>query len=296
VNTWPITVADLDRAVWEYCTVRGMRLAKIDPQRMEVIRAVVLGRMIDDLAVWHFSRVDPIPIEEAEIDAAVAGVRGHFTSDEAFAKRLATQEMDQGSFREHIADQVHQRKWLEAKAAKHITVSEEEVRTWFEADEESRSLPQRWRARQIFMATLDKDPQQVGAAMAEVAQAITTGELTFEAAVRGHSEDERSKKAGGDLGYFSRERMPEDFVEAIAAQPPGGAGAPFQTELGWHLVEVTEILQPRQANFEEMRDEIRAHLESQKRKDVIDQIVRDYRKRSKIWPPEPKPRALLSSP
>ncbi|MFT5107774.1 MAG: hypothetical protein ACI9UA_003408, partial [Pseudoalteromonas tetraodonis] len=46
--------------------------------------------------------------------------------------------------------------------------------------------------------------------------------------------------------------------------------------------------------FEEVRAEISAFLETRKRRDVIDQIVRDYRKRSKIWPPEPKPRAILA--
>jgi parvulin-like peptidyl-prolyl isomerase len=87
--------------------------------------------------------------------------------------------------------------------------------------------------------------------------------------------------------------MPEDFVDAVSAQLVGKIGAPFQTKLGWHLVEVTEQLPEREASFEEMRDEIRAHLASQKRKDVIAQIVRDLRKRSKIWPPDPKPAAIL---
>ena len=293
VNTWPITVADVERGVWEYCTLRGLEAEEIDARRMEVIRAVVLGNLIDDLAVWHFARLNPVPVEEAEIDAAIAQVRGHFASDEDFAERLAAQGFDAGRFREYIADQVHQRKYLEAKAANFITVSDAEIEKWYESDAESRIVPERWRARQIFMATLDKDAAVVGEKIKLVAAALGTGEITFEEAVKAHSEDARSKKTGGDLGYFSRDRMPEDFMGAITSQGVGKLGSPFQTKLGWHLAEVTDHRPKREAGLDEMRAEIRAHLESQKREDVIGQIVRDLRRRSKIWPPEPKPHAIL---
>ncbi len=293
VNARPITVADLDRGVWEYCYARGMEIAELDPRRLEVIRAVVLGRLIDDLAVWHFARANPVPVEEAEVDAAVAQVRSHFTSDEAFVGRIAAQGMDEAKFREYIASQVHQRKWLEAKAEKFITVSDAEVEKWYQDDAESRLIPERWRARQIFMATLDKDPVKVGEEMEQVAVALAAGETTFEAAVEAHSQDARSKKVGGDLGFFSARRMPEDFTSAIAAQTVGEVGAAFQTELGWHIVELSEHLPAKEATLDEMRDEIRAFLENQKRKDVIEQIVRDLRKRVKIWPPEPKAKAIL---
>ena len=293
VNTWPITVADLERGVWEYCTVHGMAIDDIAPKRLEVIRAVVLANLIDDLAIWHFARLNPVPVEPAEVDAAVAQVRGHFASDGQFLEQLAAQGMGAVTFREYIADQVQQRKWLDAKAAPYVSVSDEEAMAWFEGDAGSRTVPERWRARQIFMATLDKDPAEVGVAIGKVAAALAEGEMTFAAAATQHSEDERTKPLGGDLGYFSRARMPEDFMEAVAAQEVGKLGTPFQTKLGWHLVELIDHQPEREASFEEMRDEIRAHLESQKRENVITQIVRDLRKRSKLWPPEPAPRAIL---
>ncbi|MFT5109751.1 MAG: parvulin-like peptidyl-prolyl isomerase, partial [Pseudoalteromonas tetraodonis] len=289
VNTWPITIADLDRKVWEYCTVRGLAVDELDPKRLEVIRAVALNRLINDLAVWHYAKIDPVAVDDTDIDAAVAQVRGHFSNDETFTKRIAAQGMDAQGFRNYIADQVHQRKWLESKAAKHITVSEEEARAWYESDEDSRSVPERWRTRQIFMATLGKNPAEVQSAIGATAIRLSKGEITFEDAVEQLSEDQRSKKVGGDMGFFSRSRMPADFINAITGQEVGKLGQPFQTALGWHLIEITEHREAREAAFEEVRAEISAFLETRKRRDVIDQIVRDYRKRSKIWPPEPKP-------
>ena len=51
-------------------------------------------------------------------------------------------------------------------------------------------------------------------------------------------------------------RLPEDFVAAVFAQKTGERGAPFQTELGWHIVEVTERRPARQAELAEVRGEI----------------------------------------
>ena len=296
VNTWPITVADLERGVWEYCTVRGLHMEALDAKRLEVIRAVVLSKLIDELAVWHFARVNPVAVDGAEVDAAVAQVRKNFGSDEDFAAQIAAQGMDAARFREFIADRVHQQKWLEAKAAKHISVSDGEVRSRYETGGESRQVPERWRARHIFMATLDKDPLVVRSQITAVKSALDAGELSFEEAAAEHSEDARTKGGGGDLGYFSSSRMPEDFIAHVEALPVGETSGPCRTELGWHLIQVTGKLPAREATLDEMRDEIRAYLETQKRKDVIDQIVRDMRKRSKIWPPEPKPQAILSDP
>ena len=293
VNARSITVADLERGVWEYCYTRGMELDELDPRRLEVIRAVVLGRLIDDLAVWHFARANPVPVDQAEVDAEMARVRSRFASEESFARRIAAQGMDEATFREYLADQVHQRKWLEAKAEKFISVSDEEVEKWYRDDADSRLVPERWRARHVFMATLDKDSATVGAEIGRVAAALSAGQLTFEEAVEEHSQDPRSKQAGGDLGFFSARRMPADFIAAVGSQQVGEVGAPFETNLGWHLVEVTEHLPEREATLDEMREEIRAHLENQKRKDVIDQVVRDLRDRVKIWPPEPKAKAIL---
>lgn len=295
VDTHPITVADLERGVWEYCTVRGMKVAEVDPKRLEVIRAVILGRLIDDIILWNAARLNPVEFDKSEVDTALAQIRGHFPDEQLFIERLAAQDMDLASFRAHLADQVHQRKWLEAKAAPYITACDQEIQKHYEADIDARTVPERWRARHLFMGTLDKNPVEIGAQIAAVSASIAAGELTFEEAVKTHSEDERSNKIAGDLGYFSASRMPEDFIEPISAQELSTVGAPFQTKLGWHIVEVTEHLPEREATLDEMREEIRAYIENQKRENVIDQIVRDLRKRSKIWPREPRPRAIMGS-
>ena len=78
----------------------------------------------------------------------------------------------------------------------------------------------------------------------------------FEALAKEFSEDEGSRDKGGDLGYFTRDMLNEVFTEKAFATPKGERSAPFETEFGWHIVEVQNRRKAPQPTFEEMRSEI----------------------------------------
>ena len=50
-----------------------------------------------------------------------------------------------------------------------------------------------------------------------------------------------SGKKGGDLGYFTRERMVKPFSEAAFATPVGSfTSKPIKTQFGWHIIKVED--------------------------------------------------------
>ncbi|CAN5763725.1 peptidylprolyl isomerase [soil metagenome] len=53
------------------------------------------------------------------------------------------------------------------------------------------------------------------------------------------SIDEGTAANGGDLGWFPRGIMVEPFEEIAFDLEPGAISEPFQTEFGWHIVQVT---------------------------------------------------------
>lgn len=78
----------------------------------------------------------------------------------------------------------------------------------------------------------------------------------FEALAKEFSEDEGSRAQGGDLGFFTRDMLNEIFTEKTFAVQKGERSEPFETEYGWHIVEVLNRRTAPQANFEDMRSEI----------------------------------------
>jgi peptidyl-prolyl cis-trans isomerase C len=76
-----------------------------------------------------------------------------------------------------------------------------------------------------------------------VAQAILDSAQTgadFAGLARRHSEGPTASR-GGDLGYFTRDRMVEPFADAAFALPDSGAvtDEPVRTRFGFHIVQLT---------------------------------------------------------
>jgi len=57
---------------------------------------------------------------------------------------------------------------------------------------------------------------------------------------RDHSQDPGSALNGGDLGWTSGDEFVPEFRQALAATPTGELSEPFQTQYGWHILEVLE--------------------------------------------------------
>ncbi|MEX2524164.1 MAG: peptidylprolyl isomerase [Gammaproteobacteria bacterium] len=62
----------------------------------------------------------------------------------------------------------------------------------------------------------------------------------FAELARGHSNDTVSAADGGDLGWVSPGELVPEFEEVMGSLNPGEVSEPFQTQFGWHIVQVLE--------------------------------------------------------
>lgn len=67
---------------------------------------------------------------------------------------------------------------------------------------------------------------------------------------------------GGQLGFFTKDRMVPPFAEAAFATEPGQiADKPVQTQYGWHIIKVTNRRQADKAPFEQMEEALGLQLQ-----------------------------------
>ena len=69
-------------------------------------------------------------------------------------------------------------------------------------------------------------------------QQIQAG-VSFEALAKKYSADPASAANGGDVGWFSKERMVPAFSAAVFSARPGAIVGPVQTQFGLHIIKVT---------------------------------------------------------
>src|SRR2546426_12516487 len=58
----------------------------------------------------------------------------------------------------------------------------------------------------------------------------------FMEAARKHSKDTTTKRAGGALGWFTRQKMVKEFSEEAFNLKIGEVSQPVKSQFGWHLI------------------------------------------------------------
>ncbi|HEX5735210.1 MAG TPA: peptidylprolyl isomerase [Blastocatellia bacterium] len=134
------------------------------------------------------------------------------------------------------------------------------------------------RARHILIKT---DPHELGEtsggkdAARKKAQSllerVRNGE-DFASLAQQHSDDEKSKPDGGDLGFFTRGSMVPQFDQVVFALQPGQVSDLVETQFGFHIIKVEEQREPS-LDDPEFQDQIAMKLDRAALEKKIEEIA-----------------------
>ncbi len=100
---------------------------------------------------------------------------------------------------------------------------------------------------------------------------------------------------GGDLGWFTRERMVPEFSEAAFKLEPGQISDPVKTQFGWHIIKVEEKRIKSFPPFDQVKDQAGKYVQRKAQTDLITGLRKDAKiERFDAPPPAPAPAASAS--
>lgn len=151
-----------------------------------------------------------------------------------------------------------------------LEISDEDVRDYFDENLENFMEKEEIRASHILVE--EKELAE------ELFAKLQAGE-DFEELAKEHSID-GSAQAGGDLGFFGRGAMVQEFEEAAFGLKVGEISKPVQSQFGYHIikmVEKKEAKEPVLEDFEEIiRDEILENSMNQLYEEWYHEIIDNY--------------------
>ena len=103
------------------------------------------------------------------------------------------------------------------------------------------------------------------------------------------SQDPATRFNGGDLGYFTYDAILPEFARVAYAMLEGRTSEPFQTEFGWHVLEVMDRRQQPRPPLEEMRASIVRFLTLQGMDSLLSDIRSDFPVERPDWAPIAEP-------
>jgi parvulin-like peptidyl-prolyl isomerase len=251
---------DVLRAQREMSYVSGAALpSELDQQ--------ILPSLIANLSIRRQAPKESV--SPARTDSEYRVLRSQLRDEATWEAMLSANHFSPETFRAEIAKNLRAGVAIERRLVPIIKISAGQTREYYDANAADCSLPPRFRARHIFFAAPRETPLEVVDAKRRAADVTATrlahGEDFAELAAL-VSEDEATKARGGDLVFFSKYRMPPDFISEVTSIRVGETGGIVRTTLGFHILELIEARPSRQMGYDEVAGEIKLTLENGKRR------------------------------
>ena len=184
-------------------------------------------------------------------------------SDDAEFKRRLGYQTDRMLFEEYSATQ--------AKKA----VTDESMRALYTETVKNLKPETEIRASHILVETEDQAK--------DIVKRIKAGE-DFAKLATELSKDPGSGQQGGDLGFFTKERMVPEFSTAAFALAPGQVSDPVKSQFGYHVIKLVDKREKPVPTYDEVKDQIEQFMFRKNQQETI-KALRETGKIERIDPP-----------
>lgn len=212
-----------------------------------------------------YALIDPMSFED-KVTIDEQGVQGYFQNHQERYKEPEKRNFAMVVFKpETYMDQV--------------SVSSDDIQRYYDEHRPEFQKEAQVRARQILFTVKEDASEQ------DVAQVRTQAEKVLAEAGKGkdfaelakkYSQDTATARKGGDMGTVSRGQMDPELADAVFALKKGEISGLVQTDLGFQIVKVEEIIPEKTTTLEEARNGIEQTVKRQKAREIAYDKARKF--------------------
>ncbi len=208
------------------------------------IKKDLVNRLIEEELILQEAARLAVTVSEGEVSAEVEGLKDEYGDDsfrEAITERYGTFE----NWKERIRRKLLIRKTIDMVTALAALPTEADARQYYEEHADTYDVPEQARARMIVVAD-NEEALKIRASLTQANFAATAKEKSLSP----------EKAAGGDLGFFGRGDMPQEFEDVVFKLRPGEISAVVKTEYGYHIFLLEEKRKAGKLEFSDVKDKI----------------------------------------
>jgi parvulin-like peptidyl-prolyl isomerase len=220
-------------------------------------------------------------VDEDSIDAAVKDIsKKNGLTEGQLQAMLEREGRTLSSYRNHIRDQILVSKITRFEIGNRIKISDNDIDQYYKEHQKEFWTDGKVRARHIlFIAERGSSETNRTAKLAQAKKVLNLlqkggdfGKLAME-----YSEDV-SAGDGGDVGYVVRGKMVREFEDAVFSLKPGQTSDVVETEYGYHIIKVEEVLPGKTLALKDAKDRISEILSIEKQKQGYDDWMKELKK------------------
>lgn len=241
VNNEVITYRELEQRVARI--VAQLRSQGTPLPSPEILARQVLERMITDRAQLQFAKESGVVVDDAEVDRAIEGIAAqNRLSPENFRRAVEREGYGWEQFRNNIRGEMVLSRLREREVDRKIVVSDAEVEAFMEASDADKGANQEFSISHILVRVPDQaTPDQIDERRKRADEALSqlrSGTDFRKVAVS--FSDAADALQGGNMGWRPADRLPELFVESVAALKPGDVTPVLRSPAGFHILRLND--------------------------------------------------------
>ena len=238
-------------------------------EELAELKKELINQLIEEELVLQEAKNLNIGASEAELSSELEGIRKDY-GDEPFKEAIAERYGSADNWKEEIRKKLLIRKTIE-KAAPGSSPTEKEVKKFYLEHMKEFEVPDQVHARMIVVKT-DEQARKVWMRLkpSNFAQVALEDSLSPE------------NKDGGDLGFFSRGEMPQEFEDAVFRLKPGEISPVVKTGYGYHIFLLEEKKKGRRLKYKEAKKKIIERLRAEKAQDEYAAWITSLKQNAKI--------------
>jgi len=163
--------------------------------------------------------------------------------------------------------------FLEKHVGKKLTVTEEEIKEYYQKNLQKFSSPPKVKARHILL----RDRNEAEKVLAKLKKGEDFSKLAKE-----HSIDLPMAREGGPMGTIEKGRSLPELEKVLFVLKVGEISDIVETRYGFHILTVEEIITTQYKPLDEVRENIRKGLSQQKEAKAFDEMAANLEKNAKI--------------
>lgn len=243
----------------------------------DAIRRGALETVVGNVLMVRAAEARGMAVPAERLAEDLEGVRSQFARDEQFQAYL-----ERNGLTEDELETKTRHRLLAAAYADAIvgdpTPDEATLREIYEARRDTLMKPEALHARQILARVKRKgDPDEnhrVARGNADTARRRLLDGDDWKA-VAAELSTGPNKLNAGDMGWFERGRWMPEWEEVVYALPDGELSEVFQTQLGYHVVQILERRLPQPQSFEEARNGLTLAVTRERRDAALESHLRE---------------------
>lgn len=251
---------------------------------LETFRSEILDQLIAEQLLYRTGVDRGYEPTEQSIDVQFEQMRGRFETDEAWQQALDTQGTTEEELREQLVRNTVLEQVITDITADVEPATDEEVQTFYDENPQFFETGSQIEARHILLSTQGLEDDDAVAQKRAEAEAVREDLLAGAdfATVAEERSEGPSAARGGSLGTFGRGQMVAPFEQAAFSLAEGEISEIVETQFGFHIIQVTDIIEGGVTPIEQVSANIRQFLGQQKQAQALSDFVDEAREDAEV--------------